>query len=376
MSAIVKTDLNALLADCGTIDIVSWHPPASMTYEQWAEIGRQFQYVNGSLNWWLGDWLNEGEKRYGETYAQAIEVTGHKIDYLMKIKSVSKRIKIWNRFQILSWTHHYHVAHLDEQAQRQLLRFAGEHGLSSRDLLDAVRDYERNIGQIEALPETPTAHSNGYAQEEIEDEPPFADKEYYSEAEIADHLAGNLDGYDWEEEPDEQIPDDATKPHVAHNSANNEWYTPLEYINAARQVMGDIDLDPASSDIANEVVQAETYYTLQDDGLRHPWFGRVWMNPPYAKGVVDAFTEKLVRCYQDGDVEEAIVLVNNATETAWFRPLIAVASAVVFPFGRVRFWRPDGETGDPLQGQAVIYLGDQANKFKNAYSVFGWGAIL
>lgn len=161
------------------------------------------------------------------------------------------------------------------------------------------------------------------------------------------------------------------KPHVAYNSGNNEWYTPAEIIEAAREVMGSIDLDPASSDIANEVVKAGTYYTAKNSGLDKAWFGNVWLNPPYAAELIGKFADALVE--KRTDYEQAIVLVNNATETKWFAALVDIASAIVFPTSRVKFYMPDKRTGAPLQGQAILYIGDNANKFLKVFMRFGWG---
>lgn len=162
------------------------------------------------------------------------------------------------------------------------------------------------------------------------------------------------------------------KPHVAHNSGENEWYTPPEYIEAARAVMGNIDLDPASTEKANEIVQADAFYTKEDDGLSKEWQGKVWMNPPYASSLIKQFTAKLATHLNSGDVPEAIVLVNNATETNWFNRLVSQCDCVCFPKGRVRFINPRGNPGAPLQGQAVLYAGDNTDSFIATFKQFGW----
>lgn len=164
------------------------------------------------------------------------------------------------------------------------------------------------------------------------------------------------------------------KPHVAFNSGNNEWYTPSEYIEAARAVMGEINLDPASSEIANKTVKADHIYTVEDNGLEKPWFGNVWLNPPYASDLIGKFAEKVVN--ELGNIKQAIVLVNNATETEWFYGMVTNATAVCFPKSRVKFYTPDGKTGAPLQGQAIIYFGEYVNRFINVFDEKGWCARL
>lgn len=163
--------------------------------------------------------------------------------------------------------------------------------------------------------------------------------------------------------------------HVANNTGENEWFTRPEYIKAAVAVMGDIDLDPASTPMANKVVQATRFYTKEENGLIQPWFGRVWLNPPYAQPLIQEFCEKLREEYIANNVSEACVLVNNATETEWFGILASISEAICFPKGRGAFWHPDRESA-PLQGQAVLYMGGNADKFRKEFGRFGFGATL
>lgn len=173
----------------------------------------------------------------------------------------------------------------------------------------------------------------------------------------------------------EPEPPSKSRPHVANNSGCNEWYTPRQFIDAAHVAMGGIDLDPASSIVAQETVQARKFYTLADDGLKKKWAGNVWLNPPYAQPLIGQFCDKLVDEYSSGQVSQAIVLTNNATETAWFQTLLSHATAVCFPCGRIRFNDHTGKpTNSPVQGQLICYFGRLVvpfERFVDEFSQFG-----
>lgn len=173
-----------------------------------------------------------------------------------------------------------------------------------------------------------------------------------------------------EKPADEPEPEPTSRPHIANNSGNNEWYTPAEIIESARKVLLRIDLDPASCEKANEIVKAKQFYTIEDNGLEKPWSGNIWLNPPYSADLIPKFIDKLEA--ERKNIRAAIVLVNNATETQWFMKLVRMSEAICFPVGRVKYWGPEGEKNTPLQGQAIAYIGPASIDFTLEFAVHGW----
>lgn len=155
-------------------------------------------------------------------------------------------------------------------------------------------------------------------------------------------------------------------------TGENEWYTPEKYIELARTVLGAIDLDPASSDIAQETVQAERYFTAQDNGLIRDWEGRVWLNPPYAQPYIAQFVEKMVEERNVGHVSAGIMLTHNYTDTSWFHSACKIADAICFTRGRIKFLDADGNDCAPTQGQAFFYFGKDIMLFESTFFDVGF----
>ena len=158
-------------------------------------------------------------------------------------------------------------------------------------------------------------------------------------------------------------------------TGENEWYTPPEYLAAARDVLGGIGLDPASSDTAQAHVLADRFFTKDINGLEQVWGGTVWLNPPYTQPHIADFVSKMVREYRDGRVEAAVMLTHNYTDTAWFHEAMTEASAVCFTRGRVKFYDASGTIAAPTQGQAFFYFGGDAPRFAARFREVGFVVI-
>lgn len=161
----------------------------------------------------------------------------------------------------------------------------------------------------------------------------------------------------------------------------DEWYTPAEELARAREVMGGIDLDPASCPAAQAIVKATAYYGeggFHADGLAtmSPWRGRVWLNPPYSDP--EPWIDRLIAEFDAGNVIEAIVLVNARTETEWFHRLWRHRHATpCFRLKRISFTAGDGgksQTG--FMGQVFFHLGKSVQQFERFIEVYASQGVI
>lgn len=128
------------------------------------------------------------------------------------------------------------------------------------------------------------------------------------------------------------------------DTANDDWYTPSEWIEVARRILYGIDLDPFSSDLANQRVRANRYFTEESNALEQTWEAKtVWMNPPYTRGLIDKAVTKFISEYRFGSFTHAMVLVNNMTDTRWYRSLLSASSHHCNIMGRIGFENAAGQ---------------------------------
>ncbi|WP_298940687.1 DNA N-6-adenine-methyltransferase [uncultured Psychromonas sp.] len=158
---------------------------------------------------------------------------------------------------------------------------------------------------------------------------------------------------------------------------SDSWFTPKKYTKMVRDVLGRIDLDPFSSEFGNTYVEAEKYFTVEQDAFSTPWFeenikGSVFMNPPYGRGIVNQAADFFVDNVKKGYITEGVVLVNNATETKWFHTLLQESSSICLPSGRIAFENNDGKNvSGNTRGQVFLYFGSERIKFAEVFKEIG-----
>lgn len=150
-----------------------------------------------------------------------------------------------------------------------------------------------------------------------------------------------------------------------HSKGSDEYYTPRWVIDAARQVLGAIDLDPASCDTAQAVVCATRYYTQADNGLIQPWAGRVWCNPPYSDPL--PWVKKLIHHYTVGEVRSALLLLNMDGSPEWANLLWGGGYPVCIFADRIQF---KGKQNN--KSQFIWYFGRYRGRFAEAFTRYGF----
>lgn len=159
---------------------------------------------------------------------------------------------------------------------------------------------------------------------------------------------------------------------INQTSGDEEYYTPPFIIEAARKVLGVIDLDPASSRVANRKVRARWILTRKDNGIDPElfWLGRVWLNHPFGRTQNSLWISKLIREYDLGHTVEALCITYACTSEAWFQPLLQYPQCFLTP--RTNYYLPNGKLKRGVtKGSVVTYLGTNQHNFAREFIRFG-----
>lgn len=127
------------------MDRMGLRPIGNPSFNEWVRCGEFLKNANGAVHFWIGDWMNYGERQWGEMYAQAIDETGYSYGTLANDKWVTACIEPSRRRESLSFAHHQEVADLMPEDQEKMLTMAVEQGMNSKDFRIAVRSYKLRL---------------------------------------------------------------------------------------------------------------------------------------------------------------------------------------------------------------------------------------
>lgn len=150
----------------------------------------------------------------------------------------------------------------------------------------------------------------------------------------------------------------------------DERCAPRTVMRLVRKALGSIDLDAASSAAAQQLVRAKRFYSRHEDGLARDWIApTLWLHPPTSDRLCERFVAKFIAEHEVQHFGSALLLVNSATETAWFHQLIERYPACLWR-SRIPFLLGGVPTAGRI-GQAFFYAGGEQEKFAEVFSEHG-----
>jgi hypothetical protein len=111
----------------------------SLSYEEYEALGAMLGHAERAVIWLIGDYLNLGEKLYGDDFYQAAEAIGLRPQTMTNRRSICSRIPLSRRMPGVDFSHHAEVAYLSPEEQQKWLKRAKEEGWSVRQLRDEIR---------------------------------------------------------------------------------------------------------------------------------------------------------------------------------------------------------------------------------------------
>ena len=171
---------------------------------------------------------------------------------------------------------------------------------------------------------------------------------------------------------------------IQHSSRTDAWGSPALVIEKARNVLGRIDLDPASDWRFNLNVRASVFIDAEQNGLTSAWPPncRVFINPPGGKtknkSNTALFWERLMQYRAAGQLRQAVFLAFSleALQTTQASSIPMCAFAVCVPRKRIAFETPEGVVGDaPSHSNAIVYVPgseDRTQEFVRQFSDVGY----
>lgn len=149
-----------------------------------------------------------------------------------------------------------------------------------------------------------------------------------------------------------------------------DYYTPDNLIQAAREAMGGIDLDAASHYLANRKHRIPDYFHTGRSAFANDWYGRVWLNPPYGNNL--PWFERIIHYVKAGDITDLCMLSPTWAFTAQQAgPFMDLVTAHVLLSPTPKFWgNKEGKTG-VNHPHSIVYIGERVDEFCAAFAPHG-----